>query len=56
MKMRLDEISLEVSLTQPKTPADGNCMMWAIFDQLSNKLSSAQTNLRGGLGLGLGLP
>ena len=32
--LRLKELKFKLSPTQIQTPADGNCMMWALFDQL----------------------
>ena len=33
-ELRLKELKFKLSPTQIQTPADGNCMMWALFDQL----------------------
>ena len=32
--LRLKELKFKLSPTQIQTPADGNCMMWALFEQL----------------------
>jgi hypothetical protein len=33
-ELRLKELRYKLSPTQIQTPADGNCMMWTLFDQL----------------------
>ena len=33
-ELRLKELRYKLSPTQIQTPADGNCMIWALFDQL----------------------